>query len=115
MSITAVDRKRFVDVLDHDIIEEMHDNDPKKVHEVLNGMIDYAWDHFKVEEAQMLKFKCPEYKQHKDVHLDFVLKTLSYFKRVADGDCQILDEIREYLKQWLANHIQGIDRKYIYE
>ncbi len=114
MSITEVNRKRFIDILDQDIVEEMHDNDPKKVEKVLNGMIDYAWDHFKVEEAYMLKFKCPDYEQHKKEDLSFVLKTLSYFNRVASGDYQILDEIREYLKQWLANHIQGTDKKYVY-
>ncbi len=111
MSITEIDRKRFVDILDQVIVGDMHDNDPKKIDRVLNGMIDYAWDNFKAEEACMLKFKCPDYKQHKEEHLSFVLKTSSYFSRVAVGDYQILDEVREYLKQWLANHIQGTDKK----
>ena len=113
MSIADVDQRKFVDILGKVTAAEMHDNKPKKVEEVLNEMIDYAWDNFKVEEAHMQEFKYLDYKQHKEEHLDFVIRTLSYFKRVAEGDYQILNEIREYLKQWQANHIQGTDKKYM--
>ncbi len=112
MSITEINRKEFSDILDQVTVAEMHDNDPKEVDRVLNEMIDYAWDHFKVEEAYMLKFQCSDYNQHKEEHLGFVLETLSYFNRVAVGDYKILNEIREYLKQWQINHIQGTDKKY---
>ncbi len=113
ISITEDENKRFFDIVAKVIDAEKHDGDPKKVDEVLNEMSDYAWDHFKVEEACMLEFKYPDYKQHKEEHLGFVLKTHSYFNRVAVGDYQILNEIREYLKQWLVNHIQGTDKNYV--
>ena len=115
ISITDIDKKEFVDILDQVAVAEVQDGDPKKVDEVLNEMIDYAWDHFKVEEAHMLKSKYSDYKQHKEEHLGFVLKTFSYFNRVTAGDYQILNEIREYLERWQANHIQGTDRKYAME
>jgi len=111
MSIADVDQRKFIDILGKVTAAEMHDNKPKKVEELLNGMIDYAWDNFKVEEAHMLESKYQDYKQHKEEHLGFVLRTLSYFKRVAEGDYQILNEIREYLNQWHINHIQGADKE----
>ena len=112
ISITDVVQKRFDDILDKFIAAEMHDDDPEKTDEVLQEMMDYAWNHFKTEEAHMQEFKYQDYKRHKEEHLDFVLKTLSYINRVTSGDYQILNEIREYLKQWLVNHIQGTDKKY---
>ncbi len=113
VSITDDENKRFFDIINKVIDAEMHDGDPKKVDEVLNEMIDYAWDHFKVEEACMLEFDYPDYKQHKEEHLRFVLKTLYYYDRIAGGDYQILSEVREYLKLWLVDHIHGLDRKYV--
>lgn len=60
----------------------------------------------------MLEFKSQDREQYKEEHLGFILKTLSYFISVASGNYQILNEIREYLKQWLVKHIQGSDKKY---
>ncbi len=113
ISITDDENKRFFDIINKVIDAEMQDGDPNKVDEVLNEMIDYAWDHFKVEEACMLEFDYPDYKQHKEEHLSFVLKTLYYYDRIAGGDYQILSEVREYLKLWLVDHIHGLDRKYV--
>lgn len=112
MSIVDVDQKKFADILNKANVAEMHDGDPKKVEEVLHKMIDYAWDHFTVEEAHMQESTYPDYKQHKEEHLGYVLKTLSYLKGRVSDDYQPLNEIREYLKQWLINHIQGTDKKY---
>ncbi len=113
ISIADDENKRFFNIINKVIDAEMHVDDPKKINEVLNEMIDYAWDHFKVEEACMLEFEDPDYKQHKEDHLSFVLKTISYYDQIAGGDYQILNEIREYLKRWLVDHIHGLDRKYI--
>ncbi len=110
-SITDDGQEKFLDIVTKVIDAEMHYGDPKKVDVVLNEMIDYAWDHFNVEEACMLELEYTDYNQHREEHIDFVLKTLSYFNRVAVGDYQILNEVRTYLKQWLINHIQGTDRK----
>ncbi|MCP4254767.1 MAG: hemerythrin family protein [Candidatus Scalindua sp.] len=113
ISITDDENKRFFNIINKVIDAEMQVDDPKKIKEVLNEMIDYAWDHFKVEEACMLEFEDPDYKQHKEEHLSFVLKTIRYYDQIDGGDYQILNEIREYLKRWLVDHIHGLDRKYV--
>ncbi len=107
ISITDDESKRFFEVINKVIGAEMCDDDPKKINEVLNEMIDCAWDFFKVEEACMLEFKYSDYMQHKEEHLDFILKALCYYDRIAGGDYQMLSEIQEYLKQWIANHTLG--------
>jgi len=38
---------------------------------------------------------------------------IAYHDKVIEGGCQIANEIIEYLKWWLVNHIQVTDKKYI--
>ena len=45
--------------------------------------------------------------------LTFPKKTLAYCNRVANGDSHFTNEVLEYIKQWLVNHIQVTDKKYI--
>ncbi len=76
-------------------------------------MIKHALKHFATEEAYMMKFNFPGFQLHRNEHLDFTNKTFDNLNKVINGDCQVADEILEYLKQWLVNHIHGTDRKYI--
>ncbi len=39
--------------------------------------------------------------------------SLTYCNRAIEGDYHIADEILEYLKQRLVNHIQITDKKYV--
>jgi hemerythrin len=72
----------------------------------------YALKHFSTEETYMIEFDYPEFQYHKEEHHDFSNKMIAYCSRVVDGDYQIANEILEYLKQWLVNHIQVTDKKY---
>ncbi len=95
------------------IATKEHNGNAEELREVLREMTNYALMHFTTEEAYMVKFNYSEYIYHKIEHLDFEKETISYYERVADGDYHITNEILEYLKRWLVNHIQVTDKKYI--
>jgi hemerythrin-like metal-binding protein len=95
------------------LIDKQHKNHKEKILEILNEMTVYALKHFTTEESYMIKFNYPEYQYHKEEHMDFSMKTLSYQAKVLDGDRHIANEILEYLKQWMIKHIQVTDRKYV--
>jgi hemerythrin-like metal-binding protein len=61
----------------------------------------------------MIEFKYPEYQYHKEEHLDFSIKALSYRNRIINNDYLVADEMLEYLKQWLLNHFRRTDERYI--
>jgi hemerythrin len=81
--------------------------------EVLEEMTNFALEHFETEEAYMIEFNYPEYECHNEEHYSFITKTSAYFDRVVSGDYHISNELIEYLKQWIVNHIQVTDRQYI--
>lgn len=84
----------------------------EKVSDALNEMTSYAISHFKTEEDYMRRFGYPEYEPHKEEHREFTKTTVGFCKSVMNGNGNIACELVEYLNQWLANHIQGTDKKY---
>jgi len=112
-NISIVDEvhSKFIDIIDKAIVAKQHNNSVEKVKDVLKKMATYALSHFSTEEAYMIDY--PESQHHREEHHLFAIKTDSYLNRVINGDYQIAGEILEYLKQWLARHIQVTDKKYI--
>jgi hemerythrin-like metal-binding protein len=113
ISIIDEDHRKFIDIVNKAIAAKQQNKNTEQIEEVLNEMINHALNHFKTEEKYMIEINYPEYQYHKEEHLDFSFRTISYLKRVVSGDHQIANKILEYLKQWLARHIQVTDRKYI--
>lgn len=87
-------------------------NEREKVSDALNEMTSYARNHFKTEEDYMRRFGYPEYELHKEEHREFIKTTVGFCKSVMNGNGNIAFDLLEYLKQWLANHIQGTDKRY---
>ena len=113
ISIIDNEHRKFIDVINKAYVAKEQNDNPKEVQNLLKVMTVYSVSHFTTEEAYMLKYSYPEYKYHKEEHHDFTMTTLANLRKVIRGDYQIANELLEYLKQWLVNHIQGTDRKYI--
>ncbi len=113
ISVIDEEHKKLIGILNKAIFANEHTGNTVEILELLGDMIEYARKHFQTEEAYMLKFKFPEYQLHKNEHLDFTDKTIRNYHNFISGDYQIANEILEYLKQWLVNHIQVTDKKYI--
>ena len=115
VGISKIDdeHKQFIDIVNEAIAAKEHNDNPEELKELLYSITMYAIKHFATEENYMIQFNYPEYQYHKEEHHDFSKKVIEYCERVNDGDSQFADKILEYLKQWLVNHIQVTDRKYI--
>ncbi len=113
ISMIDEEHKKLIGILNKTIDAKEHSDDTEELMEVLEEMSQYALEHFKTEEAYMAEFNYPEYKSHKEEHYGFVTKTAEYIDRVANGDYHISNELHEYLKHWLVDHIQVTDRQYI--
>ena len=107
------EHRQFIDIINMAIATNESSDNPGELREVLYRIIKYAINHFSTEENYMIVFNYPEYQYHKEEHHDFSRKVIAYCERVNDDDSQISNEILEYLKRWLINHIQVTDRKYI--
>jgi hemerythrin len=115
VNISLIDEqhKKLFELINKANIAEALNNNTKDVLAILDQMTEYALKHFETEEHYMKEFNFPGYQPHRSEHIDFTNTAIDYKNRVVGGDYQIINEILEYLKQWLVNHIQVTDKKYI--
>ncbi|MHC4267621.1 MAG: bacteriohemerythrin [Planctomycetota bacterium] len=115
VNVSKIDEehKQFISIINKVFAAERGNDKPEKISEVLNEMTLYALSHFDTEEKYMIPFNYPEYQLHKKEHKDFLMTTVGFCKEVMNGNYNIIYDLFEYLKQWMAKHIQGSDKKYI--
>ena len=113
ISVLNEEHKQLFDFLNKAIHAKEHSDNKEELMDVLEEMTEYALEHFETEESYMREFNYPKFRYHSEEHYKFFTKTIAYFEKVVNGDYHISNELIEYLKQWLVNHIQVTDRQYI--
>jgi len=86
--------------------------DSELVSETLTEMINYAREHFTDEEILMQQYGYAEIEKHKEQHDYFINTTAELAVSFMDNEQTTGDEIAEFLKLWLTNHILKSDMKY---
>ncbi len=113
VSIINDGHKAFIGILNRAAIVNEQNGNTKETKDLLGEMIEYSRKYFAKEEACMVKFEFPDYQLHRKEHLAFTSKTIMCYHNLLMGDYQISNEVLEYLKTWLVNHIHVSDKKYI--
>ena len=105
--------KIFTKMISKVITAAQHNSKPDEILGILSEMTKYSQEQFRTEEAYMTGYNYPNYRCHKEEHLDFAFRTLAFYGMVINSNYNILNEILEFLKQWYVYHIQGTDKKYV--
>jgi len=79
---------------------------------IINELSNYATSHFAFEEGYFDKFGYPAAASHKLDHSNFVKKVSEFKNGFDSGQVALTVTVMNFLKDWLKNHIQGIDKKY---
>ena len=80
--------------------------------QALKELVDYTKYHFEREEKMMLDAEYVDFEAHKRQHEDMIAKVQSYCKRYEQDPEGTIEEMTEFLKTWLVEHIGGTDQKY---
>jgi len=80
---------------------------------VLDELVAYTVTHFRDEEALFQATSYPEKRGHLDQHRKFVETASRLQADFSAGKVVLGSEAVEFLRDWLLNHIQGIDRGYV--
>lgn len=76
------------------------------------AMKNYTVEHFSHEEIVMQKVGYPDFQAHKKQHEMFVAKVAEVEEKTKSGKLVVSVELTNFLKDWLKNHINVIDKKY---
>jgi hemerythrin-like metal-binding protein len=100
-----------------DIINELHAAMMKGQAQSLSGpllkkLADYTRNHFTAEEAMMASANYPGLEAHKTKHSVLVKQVEDYIARFEKGEISINLHLLNFLRDWLTNHIQKVDKEY---
>lgn len=87
------------------------------LNQITKELLNYALYHFETEEELMLESnynenKLDEYEKHIKQHRDFSAKVVSIRESIQIGHPINQTELIDFLKNWLVNHINNIDKKF---
>lgn len=114
IGIPSVDEqhKQLVRLM-NDLFDAMRINDTKGIVSVLDGLVQYTDYHFNQEELLMEHNKYPELEGHAKIHDGFSSKIEKFKQGYLEGKADLSDELLEFLKKWLINHILVQDKQYV--
>jgi len=100
-----------------DLINDFYDNiqrrsNSENISELIRGMKSYTQLHFATEERYMQRLDYPNYAIHKSEHDNFMDKVTALEEKFNSGKIIISFEITGFLKDWVRNHIQVVDKQY---
>ena len=93
---------------------EIFQNDPNKdsLNDALDFLIRYTEVHFREEEKLMKLKKFPELEAHQKKHAYLIEQIKLYQTRFCTGEMKSGNELIDFLKDWIVNHILREDRQY---
>ena len=89
----------------------LNSNNLAQITDLFNDLAGFTVKHFKDEEEYMESINYPDLDNHKKIHKDLIEKVLNYKEGLAKGKLN-KQVISNFLKNWLALHIVGQDKKY---
>ncbi|BBD08061.1 bacteriohemerythrin [Desulfovibrio ferrophilus] len=100
-----------------DLINELHAAmRQRKGNEVMLDVVDrlkdYTVKHFGYEEQLFDRHRYAETEEHKKAHRMFVQKVVDFEKGLKTGKATVSMDVMKFLKDWLVQHIQGVDQRY---
>jgi hemerythrin len=82
------------------------------VDRALDELVDYTKTHFGYEEGLMEQNGYPDLEAHKGEHQAMIKQVGESIERYKSDPDQTIEDIVQYLKKWLINHINGTDKGY---
>jgi hemerythrin len=100
-----------------DIINELHDammmgKGKDALASTFIRLGEYTRTHFAAEEGLMKTYGYPDFTAHKAEHDRLTQQVKDLTEQLGQGKYTLTMETNLFLKEWLVNHVMGVDKKY---
>ncbi len=113
ISVIDQEHKRLLNLINH-VLSAVHCNTGAEFErQALEELVDYTKYHFQREEALMEEHGYPDLVGHKAQHDQMISQVDTFMRRYEERGREALQEVADYLKLWLLQHINGTDKKYV--
>ncbi len=105
--------KKFIDILNnlHSVIS--HKPSREDISDIFFSLVYYAENHLVNEEIYLKESEYSSFNQHKEKHNSFVGRIIKFQKDFKEGKQDVCEDLYDFLKDWLKNHILKDDREAI--
>ncbi len=104
--------KCLIDIMNELYVALANKSNRDLIADVLDKLVEYTKVHFAVEETLMRIFHYEDYEAHKEIHDRIVVRVLEYQGQFKAGNDKVGMELLMYLKDWLFDHINKVDKAY---
>lgn len=106
-----LEHQRLIDIINKLYATMRQGRGREGIGQVLDELIDYTKTHFAHEEKLMKEAGYPGYDDQKRAHENLISQVQEICDKFKTGNA-LSQEVMSFLKSWLINHIQGMDKKY---
>lgn len=114
VNIKTIDdqHRELVNILNRLFIAVSRREGDKAIAGILDALLCYTRTHFALEERLMQQANYRDYEAHKQEHNKLIAQLDQLCRKHMLEEKPIYFEMMSFLKTWLKEHIQGVDRKY---
>lgn len=106
------EHKKLIDILNRLNTSVQEKKADKSICSIIDELIDYTEYHFETEESLLEKHNYPDLDAHKAEHRKFTRNILEFKQQFSQMKEYAGQQVLDYLKNWLINHILASDKAY---
>jgi hemerythrin len=106
------EHKKLFSLLDNFYTSLQSGSSKEELVRLIKGLLDYANEHFKNEEAYMKSIGYPSFERHRAEHQAFIEKTDDFYEKISSGKLILSVEVTNFIKNWITHHIKSEDKQY---
>lgn len=105
--------QQFIQILNKLYESVSHGTEQKELKVILDELVNYTDLHFKTEEKYFDKFNYENSSEHKIEHARLRKQVADFYKKFAEGKAEISVGLLDFLEDWLVEHLDIQDKKYV--